>query len=292
MKIRISNLYLEILGVGRNDVPANTFLFEAADTAAPDLVYTFAFVDELPQPSEGWQSVYTRPNLQVWEQQGRERRHIGIDADNPYAVYEEQDDHHISVWYLSSRRPDLQYDTIFHSCLALERHMARLGCYVLHCSFLCYHGQALLFSGNSGVGKSTHADIWCRNLPGSRVINGDRCLLVPQSDGSFRACGWPICGSSEICFNESYPLHAIVFLRQTPGNQLIDVPAAQYFRDLSAQLTINNWQRRTTIEALDFVTRLMDRVPVFTYGCNMEPAAARVLQHELLTRNIIADHAA
>ena len=81
---------------------------------------------------------------------------------------------------------------------------------ILHSSYLDVNGQALLFSGPSGIGKSTQADLWVRHR-GAAILNGDKSLLIREPDGWY-AHGWPICGSSGICRNESRRIRAIVML--------------------------------------------------------------------------------
>ena len=82
----------------------------------------------------------------------------------------------------SSARKWMKTDTMFVSLLALERQMIRRGGLVLHCSFLDAGGSALLFSGPSGIGKTTQAQLWVREK-GARIINGDRALLLPGAHG-------------------------------------------------------------------------------------------------------------
>lgn len=53
--------------------------------------------------------------------------------------------------------------------------------------------------------------------------------------------GWPICGSSEICYNEAYPVKAVIFLGQAEEN---DGRRLRYFDAIKAmisQITVNGW---------------------------------------------------
>lgn len=54
---------------------------------------------------------------------------------------------------------------------------------VLHCSVLKVKSGVILFSGPSGIGKSTQAGLWTKYRK-ARVINGDRTLLKKRmADG-------------------------------------------------------------------------------------------------------------
>ena len=88
----------------------------------------------------------------------------------------------------------------------------------LHSSFVLYNGQALVFTGPSGIGKTTQAELW-RDFQGAEIINGDACLLRELEDG-WHAFGTPVHGSSPYCENKDAPLAALVALEQGPENRL------------------------------------------------------------------------
>ena len=284
MKIDISSLVLELRGVTEYNIPANTLLFNVKndDSRISDLIYTFHFLDELPQLDLLWKLKYQRPNLLVFAAGKREARIIGLGNNSiPYAEYEEVDDKNINVYFLKAIQAELKIDTIFLSCLSLERHFAERGCYILHCAFLAYKGQAILFSGPSGIGKSTHADLWCKNIPNCHIVNGDRCLICLNKDGTYEACGWPVCGSSGICFKEHYPLKAIVFMEQSFINHVVGESLMNYYKRLTAQITINHWNVEATGKALDWMLKLVQTIKITTYTCNMN-SDAPVILHDYL----------
>lgn len=88
----------------------------------------------------------------------------------------------------------------------------------LHSSFVLYKGRALIFTGPSGIGKTTQAELW-RDFQGAEIINGDACLLRELEDG-WHAFGTPVHGSSPYCENKDAPLAALVALEQGPENRL------------------------------------------------------------------------
>ena len=106
--------------------------------------------------------------------------------------------------------------------LALEKHLVLQNSFAFHCAYLDFEGKAILFSGPSGIGKTTHTNLWCQYLPDqAKVLNGDKCLLSREGN-TFYANGWPICGSSGICHNERREVRAVVLLQQAPENRLIE----------------------------------------------------------------------
>ncbi len=96
---------------------------------------------------------------------------------------------------------------------------------LLHGSVVEYKGKAYVFSGDSGVGKSTQAELW-RKYHNAKILNGDRVILR-RINNEWRAFGVPMCGSSEICEDFNLPLASIIFLGKGEQNN-IDVPNLFY----------------------------------------------------------------
>lgn len=61
----------------------------------------------------------------------------------------------------------------------------------IHASAVVSDGKAYLFLGKSGTGKSTHARLWLKNIPGSHLLNDDN-PAVRLIDGSPVAFGTPL----------------------------------------------------------------------------------------------------
>ena len=88
----------------------------------------------------------------------------------------------------------------------------------LHSSYIIYQGKAILFTGPSGVGKTTQAELW-RDYQGAEIINGD-VTLIRKWDGRYCAFGAPIHGSSPYCENKSAPIEALIVLQQGTENRI------------------------------------------------------------------------
>ena len=285
MQLNIGPAELRIEGLERTDFPENAIKFAAGDgtcKAIPvvtRLDYRFFFVDALPDADNGWTVVAEKPDITVWRKGELERRSIGVQGGQQrYVVYEEMGNGGIGISFLKNLRAGLAHDTVFMSCLSLERHLAMHGCYILHCSCLDCRGEAILFSGPSGIGKSTHSSLWVKNIEGCKVLNGDRGLLVPRADGSgYDVCGWPVCGTSGICLNERRPVRAIIFMEQAAENSLLQDSVPRHFKSLAMQLTVNWWNRKASEKALDAVNDILSKVIVHTYAANMEDDAPQTL---------------
>ena len=287
LKLRIARWGIELTGLNPALLPDNCRLFRD-DSAEVEWHYHFRLVDRLPSLDEAsWRSVYRQPNIEVYTgARGLEARYLSVDGqESRYALYRELSATDIEVFFLENLVSELKWDTVFWSCLSLERHLAGEGAYILHSAFLSYRGQAVLFSGPSEIGKSTHVDLWCRHVGHCHVVNGDRSLLTFGPDGKVTAHGWPVSGSSGICLNEHVPVAAIVFLEQRPRNALLPENRLSLTRRLTAQITINDWNASLTSRALDRMAQLQEQLPLHVYGCNLQPEAPLILRDILFPPN-------
>lgn len=282
IRLTIGDLHIQLEGIDRASLPANTLLFESTFEVA-DLYYTF-HTDRNPRLPDIL-LVYRKPDILVFRQpSGLESRLLILpDLQAAYAYLEETDSRHTEIYFNPAYTSLLNTDTIFHSMLALEKHLFLRNSFVFHCAYLDFEDKAILFSGPSGIGKSTHTNLWCQYLSGqAQVLNGDKCLLSREGN-TFYANGWPICGSSGICHNERRKVHAVVLLQQAPDNRLIEEKKVLTFRRVLEQLTVNYWNRAFTDAAMSFTDSLVSTLPCFTYACNISREAVDVLYKQLKT---------
>ena len=150
---------------------------------------------------------------------------------------------------------------------------------LLHASLIKYKGRAIAFAGPSGVGKSTHAQIWNQHL-NATIINGDRAALR-KTPNSWTGFGSPYAGTSGIYQNDSAPLAAIVLLRQASENRLQQLSAAEAFRLIYPELSVHHWDRIFVEKATDLCLQLLQEIPVYLLECRPEESAARLIEKGL-----------
>ena len=143
---------------------------------------------------------------------------------------------------------------------------------MLHSSLVCYQGRAILFSGPSGIGKSTQADLW-RQTFGAEVINGDRAVIRATSEG-FYAGGSPWCGSSGIYRPDFIPIQGIVLLRQGTENVMLPAAPKIAFQELYSQCVIHAWDKSYVRRACDLLLELLRQIPVWSLSCVPQASAA------------------
>ena len=97
---------------------------------------------------------------------------------------------------------------------------ARKNTLVMHASVTVKDSKAYLFLGKSGTGKSTHSRLWIDNVEGSELLNDDNPVLRVGDDGVVCVYGTPWSGKTPCYRNLSYPVGAIVDLRQGKENHI------------------------------------------------------------------------
>lgn len=249
--------------------PHKRIELEIVDDLAP---MRDAFCEKHPNATQ-----IVRKNLCVLTDGEAECRLIAIEgAEAPYAVYVEECAELTRTRVHRDIVGLMKTDTVFGSLLGLEKVMMRHGGMILHSAYMCRNGKAVLFSAPSETGKSTQARLW-EEYRGTRQINGDRSLLIREEDGWY-AYGWPLCGSSEICHNEAYPIEAIVMLYQAKENEVKRLGAGPAMKKVMSQIMINMWNSEFQMQAMDRIQQLVMEVPVFELGCNISEDAVACLE--------------
>lgn len=168
---------------------------------------------------------------------------------------------------------------IISHLLGMEYTLARHNCLLLHSSVVSYRGGAILFSGPSGVGKSTQAELWHRHA-GAEIINGDRCVIARRKDGLF-ACGSPHCGSSGIRRQAEAPIRALIFLEHGQENDLQPASCLEAYRRLYSQIITNSWDDAYTARLCAVIEALIQTIPMYRYRCRPDESAVARLRETL-----------
>lgn len=285
----LGKIYIELHIPEEMQIPENLEKF-AVDSLPKDQTlqrtYFIEYTDEIVQVERALKEQKIpgkeafRENLQVFQTEQGECRSINLHGvPQAYAVSLLKLDGTSQVWVDRNYDSWMQYDTVFVAMLALEKEMIQVDAMLLHSAYMCYDGTAVLFSAASGTGKSTQADLW-EKYRGTRTINGDRSLLIRETDG-WKAYGWPICGSSEICHNEKYSIRAIVMLKQAKENKVYPLQGFRAVRDIMEQITINAWDSEFQIRVMDLLEELRKEVPIYCLECDISEDAVRCLEQVL-----------
>lgn len=151
--------------------------------------------------------------------------------------------------------------------------LLKFGGMMLHSSAVGVDGRAYVFSGNSGVGKSTHTGNWLK-LFGSRafIINDDKPALRIK-DGVFYAFGTPWSGKHDLSRNVGLPVAGIAFIERAKQNSIERIPTFEAAGPLLAQTTRHIRAERMNI-LLELVEKLIADVPIYRLCCTADVSSA------------------
>lgn len=175
--------------------------------------------------------------------------------------------------------PIRHFSDAYLETLAVYRKIADclLSCDTLlfHGSVIAVDGEGYLFTAKSGTGKSTHTRLW-REYFGERavMVNDDKPLLR-ITDSGVTAYGTPWDGKHRLSTNTAVPLKGICILARDTTNHIEPVePHAVY--PLIVQQTNRSLSADGMKQTLSLIDRMLNVVPVYRLGCNMDIEAARV----------------
>lgn len=260
------------------EVPTNTKKF-IENKKEWDLNYKIDFVDEIQFNNE--QIIYNREDIIVTKNnKNLESRYLNIKGlSYPYAFYKEIDEKNRVIQVSNYFKNEFTIDTLFWSLFALEKHMIEKNSLILHCNYMVYNNYGILFSGPSGIGKSTQGNLW-KKYRNASIKNGDKGLLL-KDNGKWHVDGWPVCGSSEICENERHKIGVIVFLNQGKENIVTLLDKKSAIKKMISQITINYWNQDFVNKAFTLIEEICDNVNIYELTCTPDERAVEVLERAL-----------
>lgn len=151
----------------------------------------------------------------------------------------------------------------------------------LHASVVANGGQAFLFMGKSGTGKSTHSRMWLENVPGTELLNDDN-PIVRIVEGQAVVYGSPWSGKTPCYRNESAPLAGMVRLKQAPQNRFAAKVDIEAFSLLLPGCSVLRQDKRLHEALCMTLVALADMTCVGEMECLPDKEAAEVCRGEVL----------
>lgn len=146
--------------------------------------------------------------------------------------------------------------------------------FLIHSSAVMLNGKAYLFSAPSGTGKSTHTSLWLKEFPGAEILNDDKPAIRILDDGIY-VYGTPWSGKTDLNLNRKVPLQGIAFLERSEVNSIDSMNSITALQNLLNQ-TVRPGEKETASRLFDLLDQFLTRVPIYRFGCNMDPSAAHV----------------
>ena len=153
----------------------------------------------------------------------------------------------------------------------------------MHASVTVLNGEALLFLGVSGTGKSTHSRLWRKYVPGATLLNDDEPIVRVLEDGEVRVYGCPWSGSTPCYKNESARVKAFVYLYQAPENKLTRLRGRDSFDAIYSSSAFLHSDKVRHLAMFDTVADILELIPVYRLDCEPNEGAV-ALTRQLLEK--------
>lgn len=152
---------------------------------------------------------------------------------------------------------------MFYAFTAASRHTL-----LVHASVVAQQGQAFLFLGPSGTGKSTHSALWLRHVRGSELMNDDNPILrIAPRTGEVTAYGSPWSGKTPCYRPMQAPVAAIVRLNQALRNNISQQDTAHAFATLLPSCSCLKQDVSIYNGVLQTVSDVIEHTPIYRFDC-------------------------
>ena len=169
--------------------------------------------------------------------------------------------------------------------IAVECMLALQGYVSIHAAAVEVSEEAFAFTGPSGLGKSTRANAWIKELD-AMLINGDRPLI------DVRRCelyGVPWDGKEQCFRNVHYSLKAICDIRRSESVYVRNMSFSQRRKLLMRQCFLPMWDTETASVQMANISRLAAGINIVRVFCGPFEADARALYTALQEENYLKE---
>ena len=148
--------------------------------------------------------------------------------------------------------------------------------FLMHGAVITYKDKALMFTAQSGTGKSTHIKLWKQRFKSDvDIVNGDKPIVRVFEDG-IKVFGTPFCGKERWHKNRSAYLHSICIIQQALENEIARISSEDAILPLYQQIYLSKENEEVACKQLALFDQLLSLIPVYKLKCNMSIEAAEV----------------
>jgi len=169
---------------------------------------------------------------------------------------------------------DIYNNEVSYILDAVIRHCLDYNRMVIHGAALSYKNDAYLFIAPSGVGKTTHIKLWKKHLENEvTIINGDKPMLEFSNDIIVHGTPWN--GKENLGSNVSYPLKAIIVLKQASKNSITKLNTNDSIMNIMPQC-FYAFDKEYASKVVSYIEKLINEIPIYQLECDMSDDAFKV----------------
>lgn len=146
---------------------------------------------------------------------------------------------------------------------------------VFHGAAISYKQDGLLFTAQSGTGKTTHIKLW-RECFGEdvRIVNGDKPVLKAEN-GTVTVYGTPWAGKENWQKNRSVKLKAICAIERGKENRIEKISRQEALAEFMNRIYLPPDPSELSL-TLSLLDKIINTTPVYRLFCNISKEAAHL----------------
>lgn len=159
---------------------------------------------------------------------------------------------------------------------------------LIHAAAISIENHGIIFTGKSGIGKTTHLKLWQQLLGGKvTTINGDKPFIRVIGDVPF-VYGSPWQGDERIGINGNANLMDICFLEQANENSITKLDRNDAFQRLIKQIHIPNDPQKI-VKVLSILECICNKCNFWLLKCNPTIESAKIVYEALILNRDFAN---
>ncbi|MGN0535679.1 MAG: hypothetical protein ACI4IR_06750 [Eubacterium sp.] len=173
-----------------------------------------------------------------------------------------------------AEHPELQQDDWEYMLTGSDFYteLIKFGGILLHSSCVVVDDMAYAFSADSGVGKSTHTQLWLKYFGDRAYMLNDDKPAIRIIDGEVYACGTPFSGKYDYSTPKIVKLAGICFLERSENNFIKKADTSKAVFNIFSQ-TVRRLNSQGMERLFDVLEEIFAKVPLFEFGCNISEDA-------------------
>ncbi len=152
---------------------------------------------------------------------------------------------------------------------------------LMHASVVDLGGNGVVFTGPSGIGKTTQARLWEEHL-GATIVNGDK-VLIRAFDNAVYSYGAPWSGSSPYCLNKKSELKGIAVLLQGNKNSIRRLDFVEATARVLPHIFMHHWDESCVERVLATFDNVLKSTPVWLLECKPDEEAVKITKEAILS---------
>jgi hypothetical protein len=288
--VRIAGLNLDIK---YGDIPFCEKLFSeyiVTKGSAPDMILRTQYDEPVVEP--GWEAVMEIGQSVLIRYRGRRVcRCLYDDRGDIVTMIDAEADYSSVDITLSPKLAQTDFSMAdyeyYYSGFAFSDRLLTTGGAVLHGSAIAVDGQGIVFSANSGTGKSTQAGLWMSCFGARVVMINDDKPAIRFVVGRPWLYGTPWSGKSFLNANRSVPLKALIFVERAETNRLELLGARDSIFRLMSQMSRPYYDEELGLKTMSVIERLIQTVPIYLLHCTISREAVDLTYTQLVKEGVI-----